>query len=76
MVDVLRAIWVYVVVALAIAVAAGLAHGGGALGAQAPYGAGIVAGVIVGIGYLRWDLRHFPETPAEAARRRPRAAGR
>jgi hypothetical protein len=76
MLGVIRGIWGYVVVATAIAVGAGLAYGGGTLDAHATYGAGILAGVIVGIGYMRWDFRHFPETPAEAERRRRRFARR
>ena len=76
MLSVIRAIWGHLAVATAITVAAGLAYGAGTIGVPATYGVMLVAASIVVVGYVRWDFRHFPETPAEAERRRRRFARR
>jgi hypothetical protein len=72
MLGVVRAIWGYLAVTTAIVFVAAIANAAGMISVPVVYGVCVLAGLITMVGYYRWDLEHFPETPEEAERRRRR----
>ena len=55
----LRALRPYLVVFTLLTVAAGWAYGDGTIGVPGFYGAILLGGLIGGVGYLRWEARHY-----------------
>jgi hypothetical protein len=51
----------YLIPAMALAMLAGGLYGDGVIGVPATYGLGILACLIAGVGYLRWDFHKYPD---------------
>ena len=55
----LRALGPYLIVGVIVTAAGGWLYGGGVIGVPATFGLMVLASLVVGIGYLRWDERHY-----------------
>jgi hypothetical protein len=53
----LRAVASYLLVGMIIAGGGGIAYGSGLIGMLATYGVILLAGLVGGVGYIRWDER-------------------
>lgn len=58
----LRFLTPYLIVAAVFTVVAGAAYGAGAIGVPSMYALLLVATLIAGTGYVRWDGRQHPDS--------------